>query len=537
VVRFELRRLGLFGDVLASGALVGVASALNVASVFLFAHAMEPAAFGLLSTCRRVVAFLAPFAGLNGHLAVSRYLGYHAAEPRRRSAFFMLGVMLIVATVPLALGIFCLMRAFGSHVAWIGDLDASVWVGTAVLTAATAGALFVFSILRGLGHPQAANLQQLFLVAAMLGIAFVAREQSVTALLYLAAVATVLVSVADLVWVAAHHRHEWTWPTRQELTAGLGAIARYSLPRVADGPCQASLPLIGVLLAPAVGGLALAGSMHISQTMVRMTEVAIVPLSVIFLPLAARQVRDGQFATLERQAQLIYDSVFLIGACLVAQSLAWSGTLLRAAFGLKYAGATTLVLVTLPAILPYLLFAGFRSFLDGYSEKPVNFMHLLVATGIVVVLSPPLGRLFGGPGLALGYTASVLVLGWLTIRYVRRKLRVKVMTTHAAGVTVSAAVLGLASFAMARLVDGRNIVLVGATFVGCQLLVLTLEIAVMRKRRHPAVAYAEERLGRLWAPPKVDTPSPQPTAAPGHSHAVRVEEHAGEPVDLGARNS
>jgi O-antigen/teichoic acid export membrane protein len=49
---------------------------------------MDPAAFGLFSTSRRVVAFLAPLAGLNGHLAVSRYLGYHAREPRRRTAVF-----------------------------------------------------------------------------------------------------------------------------------------------------------------------------------------------------------------------------------------------------------------------------------------------------------------------------------------------------------------------------------------------------------------------------------------------------------------
>jgi O-antigen/teichoic acid export membrane protein len=173
-----------------------------------------------------------------------------------------------------------------------------------------------------------------------------------------------------------------------------------------------------------------------------MTEVVIVPLSVLFLPLAAQQVRDGKVATLERQAQLIFDSVLVMSAFIVAQAMAWTGPLLHAVFEDKYASATTLVLVTVPAILPYLMYAGFRSYIDGYSVKPVNFLHLLAGSVLVLVTSPLLGRALGGFGLALGYTLGVTLLGALTLRYVHTRLHVQLWTKPGTVVLGLAAMTG-----------------------------------------------------------------------------------------------
>jgi O-antigen/teichoic acid export membrane protein len=493
-MRARLQRLGLFGDILASGVLAGIGSLVNVAGVFLFARGLDPVTFGLFSTCRRFVAFLAPLPNLNGHLAVSRYLGYHASEPAPRSAIFAIGLTLLALVGPATLGIFFLLQHVAGGVEWIGALDRSVWNATAFLTAATAGGLVVFSMLRGLGHPQAANLHQLVFLTAMLGIGAAARGRAVETLLVLSAAAATLTSLTYLAWLAAAHRREWLAPGIEPLRRAASDVLRYSLPRLADGPCQASLPLIGVMLAPGIGGLALAGHMHIGQTLVRMMEVFIVPLSVLLLPIAARQVRDGQTEALRRQAQLIYDSVLVIGVHLALQSMVWSPALLHVCFGDKYAGANALMLVTLPAIVPYLLYAGFRSFVDGYSVRPVNFLHLLAASLVVLGLSVPLGRAFGGVGLALGYTGGTVLLGALTLRYARRHFRVRAGTSHAAWGIAMAAGAALASWACDRACAGLGRLGVLAAFAVVQLGLAAGLAAGLQRLGHPTIVYALTRL-------------------------------------------
>jgi O-antigen/teichoic acid export membrane protein len=385
-MRRTIRKLGTFGDVAASGVLVGVTTLVNFGSTLVLARSFGPAAFGLYSTCRRVVAFVAPFANLGGHLGVSRYLGYYTHESRRRSAVLALALVLCVVSLPITMGIILPLQRWAGGIAWIRGIGTSVWITTVALTAATAAGLVVFSALRGFGHPEVANLHQLAVLSSYLLLGIVLWGFPVGKLLALFAGATAAINCFFLGWVVRAHRAELGRPDRAELRAAARDLARFSLTRLADGPLQASLSLIGVLLAPSVGGLELSGYIHISQTLVRLTEILIVPLSVIFLPLVARQVREGQTERLHHQAQLIFDGVLLVGCMVTAQGLVWSGQLLRTAFGPTYAEATPYLLATLPAIPPFLLFAGFRSFIDGYSVRPVNCLNLLVASLVVLVL-------------------------------------------------------------------------------------------------------------------------------------------------------
>src|SRR5262245_61379320 len=177
-MRSGQRGRGLFEDVFASGVLVGITAAVNFATLFLFARQMNPDVFGLFSTCRRVVAFVAPFVSLGGHLGTSRYIGYYTNEPRRRSAVLALGVALSGAVVPVTAGLFALVERFGAKVEWVAALDVKVWIATAALAAATGAGLIVFSILRGFGHPQRANTHQLATLTSLLVIGLRSEEHT-----------------------------------------------------------------------------------------------------------------------------------------------------------------------------------------------------------------------------------------------------------------------------------------------------------------------------------------------------------------------
>jgi hypothetical protein len=99
-VGMRLQNHGLFGDVVASSALVGATALVNFASLFLFARCLDTDSFGLFSTCRRVVAFVAPFVSLGAHLGVPRYVGFYAAEARRKCAVVALGILVTAVVVP-----------------------------------------------------------------------------------------------------------------------------------------------------------------------------------------------------------------------------------------------------------------------------------------------------------------------------------------------------------------------------------------------------------------------------------------------------
>ena len=508
------RGLGLFGDVLASGVLVAASAVVNLVSVMVFARTLDPTAFGLFATCRRVVAFAAPLSSAGGHLGVSRYLGYYSgeAEQRRVALQTALALMLLVS-VTSTLAFLGLYR-FGRGIDWVSALGASVWVATTALTATTAAGLVGFSVLRGLGHPRLANLQQLSTLTAILAVAAVWRDAGVTRLLWASAVSGAVVNAVCLSGVLRHDHSLWRRTRSDKRGSVLSQIMRYSVVRIADGPLQASLSLIGVVAAPAIGGLALAGYIHISQTIVRVTEIVVVPLSVIFLPVVARLTREGRTRELRGHAQLVYESIFLVGICGVTHGVAWGQPILDAAFGAKYGGALPYLLCTLPSILPFLLFAGFRSFIDGYSTRPMNTLHLAIASGFIVASTTVAGGFANGLGLCLSYTIGVGLLGALTVVYARRHFGVRVLGPHTATSALIATLGGAAAWSIAKLVEDASPSRLFAVVAISEAVLAAGSVWLARRCRHPVVLYALQRLReRKRSVPATDRGS-APLAAP-----------------------
>jgi O-antigen/teichoic acid export membrane protein len=326
-----------------------------------------------------------------------------------------------------------------------------------------------------------------------------------------------LVSVTFLIWVGVRHRKEMARPGVRDLRQAVRHVIRYSLPRIGDGPFQASLSLIGVVMAPSIGGLVLAGYIHIGQTLVRMTEVLIVPLSVIFLPLTARNVRAGKQDVLRRQSQMIYDGICLVGIFGFLQALVWVVPLLDVFFDQKYAGAEMFLLITTPAIFPYLLYAGFRSFIDGYSVRPVNFIHLTIAVAVVAAGSIVSKLMASSIGLALAYTAGVAVLGALSILYVRRELGIRLASKDLGNVLLAAGVTMLASLAVRRLIPADGLGMTLLTVTVTLLAISAMYFLYLQRVRHATVVFALQRFRHARAaqdPASDGTASDEPPRSP-----------------------
>jgi len=403
---------------------------------------------------------------------------------------------------------FLILYRFGGGIEWVRALPHSVWLGTAALTVTTAAGLVVFSVLRGFGHPRFANLHQLTTLTAVLAVGVTVRGAGVDQLLMACAASGAAVNVVCLVWILHRHCRPWSVPRWGELRAAASQVFGYSIFRIGDGPLQASLSLVGVVAAPAIGGLTLAGYIHISQTIVRITEMVVVPLSVIFLPVVARHVREGRHDALRGQAQLVYDSIVLIGACGVTHGIAWGQPVLNAAFGTQYSSALPYLLCTLPSILPFLLFAGFRSFIDGYSTRPANTLHLLAAAGFIVVATRIWGAAFDGLGLCVAYTCGVTLLGALTVRFARRHFGLRPVsraTALAAGFAVAG---GAAAWGIAREMHGAPAFAVFVVFAGVELALAAGTVWVAWRSRHPVAVFAFQRLRDRSRPARTESGQP-----------------------------
>jgi O-antigen/teichoic acid export membrane protein len=298
-------------------------------------------------------------------------------------------------------------------------------------------------------------------------------------------------------WVLRAHRGDWARPTAAELQSVGREVGAYSVTRLGDGPLQASLTLIGVLMAPAIGGLTLAGYVHISQTLVRITEVLVVPLSVIFLPLVARQVREGRLDEVRRHAQLVYDTILFAGAVLVAHGLVWGRPLLVATFGDRYEPAAPYLLVTFPAALPFLIFTAFRSFVDGYSVRPMNSLHLLAAAIVTATLSMTLRGPAGGMGLSIAFCCGMFLLGGLTLHFARRHFGLRAFERNALLAMALSALPALAGWPLARACVDAPPWQVMVLFVGFEISALALTVAGGLWLRHSAAVYAAGRLRQV----------------------------------------
>jgi hypothetical protein len=216
--------------------------------------------------------------------------------------------------------------------------------------------------------------------------------------------------------------------------------------------------------------------------------------------------------------------------------------MLGAVFGPKYAGAVPFLLCSLPSILPFLVFAGFRSFVDGYSVRPVNSLHLLVASGFILVATRVAGAAFGGLGLSLAYTAGVTLLGALTVVFVRRHFGLRVASGASASAFALAAVGGVGAWQVARRCDAMGSAGVLAVCALSELVVVVATLWVAWRLRHPSVVFAVGRLrGRRGGAQVQSTPSTPiapsaPTSlhvAPPHVPRAPAAEH--EPIAAGAR--
>ena len=456
-------------DVLLSGG----TAALTTASVILvtgwLAAGLGPAGFAIYALSRRV--YSAAAAVVPGPLGAALARAIAAAPgPREREAYLCAGTLIGLGATLAIVAIGAALPALWADLLLSDSRYEPEFLAVLALIAGNTVYMLVFARLRGSSEIGAANLWQLWVLALgpLIVAGLLAGRAPVATILLLFTAVSLTAAVPLLAWLGRAAR---AGIRSADLRQPLGALLRYSVPRVPGTAALAGLLALGPLLAPYLGDLREAGYLVAAQSIFRVAEVGTGGFGLVVLPkVSALQARRLDNFLRERVEDLVA-LVLHLGVFAAAQLAIWAPEIVGVWLGPAYRDAVPLIRVLLIALVPYLGYTLLRSVIDGIEERPVNVWNLYAAVACTALLSLVLGAAgWGALGLALATAAGFGVLGALTLVFLRRKLGIgnaHLHPVHAVtlNLVAASATLWLRSVLVGRATDPVALVL-GVGFSG-----------------------------------------------------------------------
>ncbi len=402
--------------VLTTGTLGLTSVALIVATRWL-AAGLGPEAFGAYGVAKRTLGIAVPLTTVTMGVALARRLGAARAEDERQAA--LLGALLIALapTGAAALGAWWFAPQVAERL--FRDLTyTSLGPALAVALVGQACYAVLYAVYRGRRRMGSANLCQLgvdgagpLIVAGML--APYGRADWIvlgTGLVYCLTAAPLARDALRA--VAAWHG------ARPAVGAALADLIRYGVPRVPGGIAMAGLFAVGPFLAPYFASLEDGGFLVAGQSVFVLAESGVAAFGLVILARAAGLYAEGNVAFLRERMQDVMTVGVHVGGYVTVHILLWADILVRAWLGEGFAPAAPLMRVLALSLIPYVLYATFRSVIDVVETRAINALNLYVALGAAVVVAGGLGVLgFGVAGLAAATAVGFGCLGLLTVRY------------------------------------------------------------------------------------------------------------------------
>jgi O-antigen/teichoic acid export membrane protein len=483
-------------DVLLSAAAAAGVMVSQVLTTGWFAAGLGPVGFGVYGLSRRLVSALNAVAPGPVAIGLARAVAIAETE-RERQASFAAGVILTLAPYLAILGI-----GLGGASLWarvvLSDRRYSAELAAALaLALATAVYSVVFARYRGSSRIRAANAWQLWAMAVgpMLVAGLVARHGPVALVLWLLVGVSAVSLIPLLTWLGRTIRASIAW---SEVREPLRGLLRYSLPRVPGAGALAALLAIGPFLAPYFGDVREAGYLVAGQSVLRIVEASTAGFSLVILPRVSELQAGGREEFLRHRVEDLIGSLLFAGLFAASQLAIWAPEIVRVWLGADYDPAIPVIRTLLVALVPYLAYTLLRVVIDGMEERPVNTHNVYAALGATALIALALGWSgLGVMGLALATALGLVLLGVLTVKFLRGRLRfdwapVGVGAALGLNVLVTAAALAVQPIWRAHLSAP------GALVAGCATggVLLGLSLVLLHHRRTRWLLQLEGRLLR-----------------------------------------
>ena len=390
---------------------------------------MTPVALGVFLLARRVANTGACFLQLGMSQALVRYLAMYRDDPRRKRQFVGLsaftGLLLALLLIPILL--FLEPR--------IGPLllpGAGAQVGLAFWT----GMLMLGSVAHYLAHSTLIGERRMFWggvleFAAVSGILlfyflWVGSDASPLAAVRFQSLCMLVLAIAYLVGYLAFQgrKSEVDGIPLTQLRDESSRFFLFALPRGLVTFLDMALLMLGPWLLRFE--VEEAGFLIVSLTLVRVLQVAIMPVSQIASVLTAQYVGRGDERSIEEGVKLLFGAVLYSGALIGAGVIPWGRTILELWLGDAdlAEGVFKYFIVVGWGLIPYALFQGLKGIIEMRWFRPLNMVTLIIANlvhlGAFLVFRGTLGT---EPAVRWSFLLSLICLGVLTAVLLRRYLQ------------------------------------------------------------------------------------------------------------------
>jgi O-antigen/teichoic acid export membrane protein len=171
-------------------------------------------------------------------------------------------------------------------------------------------------------------------------------------------------------------------------TAGL-ALLTFGFPRV-----PGEIALFGMLALPPVmvahrEGLAAAGFISFSLSLVQLIASALSPVGTLLLPIVSADAALGKWGEIKRTVDRMLLAGIGVAILLVATLVLGAPLIVRLLLGPEYLAAAEVTRWIAPAALPYAVYLVLRNPIDAVAVHPHNTRNLLLALALLWILLGP----------------------------------------------------------------------------------------------------------------------------------------------------
>jgi O-antigen/teichoic acid export membrane protein len=343
-----------------------------------------PDGFGEYVLFRRSIALFTLPLSLSVTLGITRYVAIARSVGRSERAYAVSALLLVLCTLSASALVAWVAAAplarllFGART--YGPLVHALMLAVVGLVLHGVG----YGIFRGRLDMRSANILQFTNIALVPLLVFAQRGLTVVAVATLIGGGWTVVAGAAL-WQGL--RTATGSITRAELRHAARDLLHYGLPRVPGEFALSALFSFPVSAIAHLGGVAQAGFLGFSISLLTMIASAFTPLGRIMLPSVAALIARGEVAELRRNTFRV-TMLCLLGTALGVAVLELVAPLVVVyGLGPNFAAAIPVVRLVLFAALAYVPYVVLRNVLDAAHTRPFNTKNLLVGLVILALLS------------------------------------------------------------------------------------------------------------------------------------------------------
>lgn len=464
----------------------------NILVLRLLTQALGPEEFGAYSLARKIVYISFPFITLSMGVALPRYISLHIYDDKKKS-FFIAGCILSIGLSMIIVSLAFLLGEPITEVIFLSDERLGLFKATLFMLMGVSIFTIVYASYRGQQNWKEANLLQLLSVVVgpvVTGILALRMKDTTFVILSMA-----LFYYLALISLFRQFFSSYSKTSFREIKKAFRELLSYGLPRTPGDIALAGLLSFGVFVAPYFGSLKDAGYFLVGQSLFPIMDGFVVAFGLVMLPKVAQYVGTGEEDFLKGKINDIISFIFQIGLFVSIQLYLITDNIIPVWLGDGYKEAIPLMMLLVPALVPYLAYVMLRSIIDAVEKRALNTMNLCISLGITAATSLLFAIAgFGVFGLAIGMTVGMITLGGLSLFFLVRKYQLSLDNLQIVNIVVLNLIFAAIIVLVKNVLGNINLEIRLIAILISQVFLLLVYITILRRIRVTWLYEIEKRI-------------------------------------------